>query len=353
MKKQRHIFISYQSGEADFSLRVAADLRNSGVKVWMDRLDMGILPSQDWRKSIEAALTTDKCSGLIAILSPAYITSRYCQIELARADRLGIPIYPIILSPFSDTQLPLEIERLHYIDFKEWRDNIIYQNKLNKLLDALKEKFPRQFDQLPDPETRYLTNLIAELEMRQGVANYVELEAETTKVVTRPSPLVDEETGYLVLISKEETKIKKRNKIHIKKISEVADAYPEFVLTGNPGAGKTTVIRNMALDLARRKLDHPRTLPIPMVIYLPQWQDNWSLEEFLKSKWFLDSNPLDLLIKGELCLYLDGLNEMGAEKLSKVVELRSWLSKSSGSAKLIVACRADDYNEDLRKYKTT
>ena len=348
MKKQKHIFISYQSGEADFSIRVAADLRNSGVKIWMDRLDMGILPSQDWRLSIQDALTVERCNGMIAVLSPAYLTSRYCRNELARADRLGIQIYPIILSPFPGTQLPLEIERLQYVDFKEWRDDGIYLNKLTKLLDTLKEKFPNQFVPLPDLETRYLTNLIAELETRQDVANYVELEAEATRVVTRPLPLVDKETGYLVLLSKEGTKTKKQVQIHLKKISKVAHTHPRFVITGNPGAGKTTVIRNMALDLARRRLDQPRTFPIPLLVYLPQWQGNWSLEEFLQAKWSLDSNPLDLLEKGDLCLYLDGLNEMGAEKLSKVVELRSWLSKSSGSARVIVTCRADDYNEDLR-----
>lgn len=348
MKNQRHIFISYKSSEAKFSLRIAADLRNSGVKIWMDRLDMGISPSQDWRSSIENALTTKKCNGMIAILSPDYLSSSYCKVELARADRLGIPIYPIILSSFPDERWPLEVERLQYIDFQEWEDEVVYQNGIGNLLDVLKVKFPSQFTLIPDPETRYLTNLIAELETRQGVANYVELEGETSSSITRPLPLIDQETGYRVLINKEKIKSRKSNTTYVKKISAVAETYPSFVLTGAPGAGKTTVIRNMALDFARRNLDHPRALPIPMIVYLPQWQDNWSLEEFLKAKWPLQANPLDLLKKGDLILFLDGLNEMGAEKMSKVIELRSWLLNSSVSSQIIVTCRADDYNEDLQ-----
>src|SRR5260221_9651094 len=276
MKKMGHIFISYKSSEAGFALRIAADLRNSGVKVWMDRLDVGIRPSQDWRLSIANALTADKCNGMIAILSPNYLESKYCQNELARADRLGIQIHPIILAPFDDTKWPLEIERLQYIDFQEWQNEFIYQKKITDLLDVLKEKFPRQIINLPDPETQYLTKLIAELETRQGVVNYVELEGEATKAASRPSPPIDQETGYLVLLDKDNSNIKKQKRIHINKLSKITELYSRFVLIGNPGAGKTTAIRNMVLDLARRKLEKPRAMPIPMIAYLPQWQDDWS-----------------------------------------------------------------------------
>jgi hypothetical protein len=41
MSDNGHIFLSYRSIEADFALQLAADLKNIGVKLWMDRLDVG------------------------------------------------------------------------------------------------------------------------------------------------------------------------------------------------------------------------------------------------------------------------------------------------------------------------
>ena len=63
-KDPRFLVISYRSLEAVFALRLAADLRNAGVRVWLDRLDCGIRAGEDWRRSIERAI--DTCSGMIA-----------------------------------------------------------------------------------------------------------------------------------------------------------------------------------------------------------------------------------------------------------------------------------------------
>ena len=84
--QNNHIFLSYRSSEADFALRLAASLKNAGVKLWMDRLD--IQPGDDWIHALQRAV--NECAAVIAILSPDYIHSRYCRRELARADRIDI-----------------------------------------------------------------------------------------------------------------------------------------------------------------------------------------------------------------------------------------------------------------------
>jgi hypothetical protein len=88
-----HIFLSYRSSEVEFALKLAADLKNAGVKLWMDRLD--ISPGDDWRSSLEYAVLDSE--AVIAVLSPEYVGSRYCLRELARADRLEKTIFPILL----------------------------------------------------------------------------------------------------------------------------------------------------------------------------------------------------------------------------------------------------------------
>jgi hypothetical protein len=193
MAQQRHIFLSYRSLEVDFALKLAADLKNAGFGLWMDRLD-GIQGGDDWRWSIERALMRETCDALVAVVSPDYVTSAYCRNELARASRLGIPIIPILLSPVPETDWPLEIERTHYIDFCHWREASKYPDCLDELLSTFRVEYPAQVSQPPDAETQYLNNLIADLEGRRGVKEYVELTVEASQVFdTRPRPMETDE----------------------------------------------------------------------------------------------------------------------------------------------------------------
>jgi len=56
MSDNGHIFLSYRSIEADFALQLAADLKNIGVKLWMDRLDVGIKVGDDWVQALQDAV---------------------------------------------------------------------------------------------------------------------------------------------------------------------------------------------------------------------------------------------------------------------------------------------------------
>ena len=49
-----HVFLSYRSDDAEFTLLLAAALRRAGLRLWMDRLS--ILPGEDWRNVLQAAL---------------------------------------------------------------------------------------------------------------------------------------------------------------------------------------------------------------------------------------------------------------------------------------------------------
>src|SRR5690349_13024143 len=146
MNKRKHVFLSYRSVEVEFALKIAADLKNAGVNLWMDRLD--IKPGDDWLKALQQAV--NDCGAMIPVLSPDYVTSKYCQRELARADRMGRPIFPIILQPVSESDWPFEIERQQFIDFSRWRDEKFYQEQLLKLEDILKATISDQITVVPD-----------------------------------------------------------------------------------------------------------------------------------------------------------------------------------------------------------
>jgi HEAT repeat protein len=347
-EQQGHIFLSYRNIEADFALKLAADLKNAGVRLWMDRLD-GITVGMDWRDAIQQAI--NDCAAMIAVLSPDYIESEYCRKEMARANTLKRPIFPVLLRPVDPKEWPFVIEGVQYEDFTDWHDERVYHERLTKLLRRLGTEAAEQIKEAPDAETRYLTSLIAELESRRGVLEYVELAAEADAPPDiRPKPLVDDEWGFAELVGGRQGELQQgeAQKIPLKSIAEAVEKHARFVLIGEPGAGKTTTIRRLALEAARKHLENPRTAPLPFLLALPQWGNESTPLDFVWAKWPLGGNLAGLLKHGDVLLYLDGLNEMGAEGPRKAKLLSSWIESADAPARLIVTCRAGDYAGDLR-----
>jgi hypothetical protein len=64
-------FFAYSRQDSPFVLRLAKDLKSSGVLVWLDQLD--IKPGQRWDKVVADALTA--CSRVLVVLSASSIAS--------------------------------------------------------------------------------------------------------------------------------------------------------------------------------------------------------------------------------------------------------------------------------------
>lgn len=344
MAETNHIFLSYRSVEADFALKLAADLKNSGVRLWMDRLD-GIQVGMDWREAIDQAI--HHCAAMISVLSPDYIKSEYCKKELSRANTLQRPIFPLLLRPLKPVEIPFVLEGVQYEDFTDWMDEKTYHERFQILLRRLKTEIGSQVGEIPDEEVRYLTSLIAELEARRGVLEYVDLYAESETLKVRPEPKEDE-WGFGMLLEEQASPVIERQS-QIGNFEELSRKIAKFVLVGDPGAGKTTTLRRFARDAARKRLENSRLNPLPFLVYLPHWTTQATPQEFIQSHWPF-STPLDPLLKtGDVLLMMDGLNEMGADGPLKARLLREWLrSPSTSPANVIVTSRIEDYDGDLK-----
>jgi HEAT repeat protein len=339
MKPSKHIFLSYRSIEVEFALQLASDLKNAGINMWMDRLD--IKPGDDWVKAL--TLAVNECAALVSVLTPEYANSKYCQRELSRADRIGKPIFPIILRGLADDEWPLQIESQQYIDFSDWRTTETYQKRITELAAALKDHFGSEVTYAPAPETRYLTKVIAEMETYKGLLDYVATQPERNlNSDTRPRPSFLKawtRFGAFKLIERDVGE-------HVKSLSGINEAieqYPRFVLLGTPGAGKSTILQHLTLDAARAHQNNPRQTPLPLLLKLIHWLDEPTPVEFIRAHWTLDSDPLKLLAKGEISLYLDGLSEITPAKAKL---LRAWMQSDHAPKRVIVTCRDIDYTPD-------
>jgi hypothetical protein len=121
------VFISYAREDEGFVRKLAQDLRQKSVSLWLDKLDLGPGP---WDDQIQVALAA--CSHFIVILSPASVDSQNVKDEIhfaRKANKVIIPVY------YQDCEIPFRIDRWQLIDFRNDR-----KGALAELLDILTDR---------------------------------------------------------------------------------------------------------------------------------------------------------------------------------------------------------------------
>ena len=104
------LFISHSSKNNSTARRVRNWLRDQG---WNDVfLDLdpteGLAPGQRWQDELKRA--GENCAAVIALISPDWAASRWCQAEFLLAEQLGKRIFPVFVVPTPLDDLPSELK---------------------------------------------------------------------------------------------------------------------------------------------------------------------------------------------------------------------------------------------------
>ena len=102
-------FLSYSRTDETVAMRFATDLRDRGIPMWVDQLD--IRPSEHWDRAIERAV--HECRGLVVILSPRSVESDNVADEISFAIDHKKSLLPVMIER---CRLPLRITRMQVID---------------------------------------------------------------------------------------------------------------------------------------------------------------------------------------------------------------------------------------------
>ena len=354
---QRHVFLSYSSLEGQFALKLAAALRGAGVRVWVDRLTEGIRSGDDWPRSIQEAL--NGCRALIAVVSPDYVRSKTCLQELHQASALARSIFPVLLKKVAIDERPLELARLHRVDFSAARTEDAFNAACALLVERLRDGAAPAVGQQPDPEQRYLLNLIADLEGRTPVNRYVPLIAEVLHGEDDERHEVDARSHGAAAswgLDQEFRMVPRAGgapkqafgdkgpRVTIDNLLEILSSPRQYALLGEPGGGKTTTLRRVALEAARTRLDDPRQRPLPLLLRLPDWRREPDPMTFIESHWPFDSDPRPTIAAGDVVVLMDGLNELGEQTEERAESIRHWLASPERPTRFVVTCRARDYD---------
>ena len=78
----------------------------------------GLAAGHRWQQELKQA--GERCSGVVVLISPDWLSSRWCQTEFLVADQLGKKIFPVFIRPTSFDELPLEIKaKFQIVDISE------------------------------------------------------------------------------------------------------------------------------------------------------------------------------------------------------------------------------------------
>ncbi|MEM7254559.1 MAG: SUMF1/EgtB/PvdO family nonheme iron enzyme [Pseudomonadota bacterium] len=125
------------------------------------------------------------------------------------------------------------------------------------------------------------------------------------------------------------------------------DEAKRAVLLGAPGAGKSTTLRKLAVQLIDRAIEDDEA-PIPVLITLGDWTASNSFADFARGVVAqFEPEAASLIDTNNIVLLLDGLNEIPTQQRSeKIGDLKQLIGVRGDTAQTILSCRVEDYVDD-------
>ncbi len=158
------VFVSYARENSEFVLRLAQQLKENNIPIWLDQFD--IQKGERWDRAIEAAL--DQATHILLVLSQASVDSENVRDEVDYAIDEGKQLVPILIE---DCKIPLRVRRHQHIDFR-----LNYATAFETLVSTLPTSKPQ--DNPPN-----MNEFLADLEIEEASSPVSEIEEDYILVV--------------------------------------------------------------------------------------------------------------------------------------------------------------------------
>ena len=144
------IFISHSSLDQKISDDIRGALTGLGFEqVFLDfDKDSGIGAGENWERRLYEELT--RCHAVVLVLTPNWLASTWCRIELAQARALGKVILPVMCAPLGERYVLPEVQA---VDLMGWDAGGLerLEQRLNAITSELARGFRLHADRAPYP----------------------------------------------------------------------------------------------------------------------------------------------------------------------------------------------------------
>ncbi|MBT9314093.1 TIR domain-containing protein [Leptothoe spongobia] len=109
------VFLAHAEEDKHFREQLRQRLMRENITVWTNKTD--ILTGTDFKRALKTGI--EETDNVIYLLSPAALTSTYCQREIKYAQLLNKRIIPLLIKPVDLQQLPPRQRTLQFINFSD------------------------------------------------------------------------------------------------------------------------------------------------------------------------------------------------------------------------------------------
>ncbi|GAB3149706.1 hypothetical protein GCM10027290_36350 [Micromonospora sonneratiae] len=123
-----------------------------------------------------------------------------------------------------------------------------------------------------------------------------------------------------------------------------------MVILGEPGAGKTTMLLELARDLLNQA-DHDSSASIPVVVNLSSWAihrrpiDQWLAEQLTERYGMPADQATRWIAEGEILPLLDGLDEVAGEYRNQCAVAITEFHRQQPLTPIAICCRTTEYSQ--------
>jgi hypothetical protein len=183
MSKQTNIMISYKTAHRETANELYAELESEGLSPWMDY--KGIEPGAKWRDELLREVRS--CGAFIALLTPDYVLSEHCRMEVFIARSRGCAVLPVmvedcfeLLDKYEETKGLADIFMVRLYRLSVVGLPITRQEAIQRVIKAA-----RTIGQETVPKTVYVAYCNNEAEVATRIAQQLERDGVTSWVATR------------------------------------------------------------------------------------------------------------------------------------------------------------------------
>lgn len=123
-------FISYSRKDKEFVQKLFQSLSQNEKNLWIDWED--IPQAAEWRTEIHEGI--EKADAIIFVMSPDFLVSLECMMELEIAEEFNKRLIPIVYREVEAKNVPPSLAALNWIFFREADD---YNQAIKQLLEAM------------------------------------------------------------------------------------------------------------------------------------------------------------------------------------------------------------------------